>query len=117
MEDSTPRVRLPKILCKQQITEATSTRKLLKFLIMENAPAEEKWNDASMPLLCEYYSTINQYIQLLLEIFISAARDPSEPEILKIEPKYVELLRSQTKLMLLNDKDLLYKHGISLTIH
>ena len=83
MEDEEPpvRARLPRDLCKRQIAEATLTRKLLKFLIIENADDEKKWKDLLMPLLCEYYSTVNQYIQLLLEIFISAERDAEDPEI------------------------------------
>jgi hypothetical protein len=112
-----PQVMLTRSLCKQQIIEATSTRRLLKFLIIENAGDEKKWKDLLMPLLCEYYSTINQYIKLLMELFISGARDPLEPEMVKIETKYVEILRSQTSLMRLNDNDLQYKYGISLTVH
>jgi len=117
MGGSGSQVMLTRSLCKQQIIEATSTRKLLKFLIIENAGDEKKWKDLLMPLLCEYHSTTNQYLKLLMEIFISGERDPSDPEMMKIDPKYVEILKSQTSLMLLNDQDLIYKYGISLTVH
>ena len=117
MNDSDSRVLLTRHLCKEQVLEAIQTRKLLKFLIVENAGDDKRWKDLLMPLLCEYYSTINQYIKLLLEVLLSAPLDEESPGRIKIEPKYVEILKSQTSLMLLNDQDLIYKYGISLTVH
>jgi hypothetical protein len=116
-DDLSAHISMSRDICKQQILEAKSTRKLLKFLIAENATDEKMWGSSLMPLLCEYYSTLNQYVKLLLEIFVSADRSPEDPEILKIKPRYADLLRSQASLMLLNDHDLLYKYRISLTVH
>jgi len=110
---------IPLSTCSEYLLELVTARKLLKFLLKENAPLDESWDNDLMPLLCEYYSTIKQQIQFFLDLVLT------EPVINKLtnqkeftlSNQQTYLLNSLNSLLHINDIDLRTKYNISLTIH
>lgn len=109
--------KLSKELCEQKIVEIKSAKQLLKFLIIENAHDEKAWGNSLMILLCGCLNLADQYSTLLLEILDATSNVEEDLEVLKVELKYVDILQSQATLLKISEFDLLYKHGISLTLH
>ena len=108
---------LSRSMCAEQISEAVNIKRMLKSLIQEKANEERSWEDSLMQLLCEHFATTHQYGELLLDILVQAPADKERPEYLKVDRKKAEALRAHVSLMHLSEHELLYNHGISLTIH
>ena len=108
---------LSKNLCITQMSEASKTKRLIKYLIKENAIIEDSWANKLMPILCEYYATIHQYYELLGEVLFEAPLNEERSEYLMVDTYKIETLRAHVSLLQINEYDLLYNYRISLTIH
>jgi hypothetical protein len=119
MSNQNPRdyTNLSKNLCITQMSEASKTRRLVRYLIQENAGVEESWTSQLMSILCEYYVTIHQYYELLGEVLFEAPFNEERPEYLMVDMYKVKTLRAHVSLLQINEYDLLYNYRISLTIH
>jgi len=119
MDDGNPGdyTNLSKNLCITQMSEASETKRLIKYLIKENATIENSWASKLMPTLCEYYTTIHQYYELLGEVLFEAPFNEEKPEYLMVDAHKITTLRAHVSLLQINEYDLMYNYRISLTIH
>jgi len=116
-EESEDYTNLSKNLCITQMSEASKTKGLIKYLIKDNATIEDSWANQLMPILCEYYTTIHQYYELLSEVLFNAPFNEEKPEYLMVDLRQLKTLRAHVSLLQINEYDLLYNYRISLTIH
>jgi|TARA_Y100000296_G_scaffold59678_1_gene68986 hypothetical protein len=106
-------------LCNNQIVELVRTRKLVRFLIEENANSEEAWDNNLMHLLCEYNTHVYHMLQMMLDILgtkpvLNQKTDKEEYLLGETQGLYI---KSQANLMKLLDIDLKYNYGVSFTTH
>ena len=108
-----------KTLCLNQMAEADEIKRLLKYLIKENSNDDEQWAQGLMPLLCEYFTVVNQYTEVLMDTLFNPVRlnDRTGEDEYVLTSKQAALLQSHAALMQVNDYDLIAKHNISLTVH
>tara|TARA_Y100000310_G_scaffold341863_1_gene442575 strand:- start:3738 stop:4091 length:354 start_codon:yes stop_codon:yes gene_type:complete len=110
---------IPLSTCSEYLIELATARKLLKFLLQENVPIDESWDNDLVPLLCEYYSTVRQQIQFFLELVLTKpiTNESTSQKEFTLSSQQTYLLNSLNSLLYMNDVDLRTKYNISLTIH
>ena len=103
--------------CAAQIEKSGQIKTFLKFLLKEHCGDDLSWENELVPLLCEYYSTTNQYHDLLKEILAGSEAEDPPPDNVEVSIDHAAALRAHASLINLNDFTLVYNYGISLTIH
>jgi hypothetical protein len=104
--------------CLERISECLEHRRVIKANIQSYVNDEESWDSGLMPLLCEYYSINYRYMELMNDVILSAPyvnEETNKEEILLDERTYT-MLHSYSKLMIVDELELKYKHRINLFV-
>jgi hypothetical protein len=109
---------LPLEECLERLTECMGCEKVLKSFVQEHAPDDKAWQSGLMPLLCEYYSVIYRYVDILNDLILTppSVDESTDEEVITVEPQKYALLMSYSKLMLVDEMELKYKHRVHLSI-
>ena len=110
---------LPLEDCIERIAEVQDINKILKLYIKDSVDDEESWSSDLMMLLCEYYSIICRYSEIMNDLILTP---PSEGEgevgdIIYVDAHKYTMLSSYSKLMLVNEMELKFKYRVNLFIH
>tara|TARA_R110000824_G_scaffold17084_2_gene69875 strand:+ start:4807 stop:5163 length:357 start_codon:yes stop_codon:yes gene_type:complete len=110
---------LPVQGCIERINDCLKRRKVVKAFIQTSNDDEDAWNSELMMLLCEYYSINCRYAELMSEIILSpaAAAGTTGEELVTVDVTKYSILSSYSKLMIVDEAELKYGHGINLFIH
>jgi hypothetical protein len=110
---------LPVQDCIERIDDCLERRKVIKAFIQTSVDNENAWNSELMMLLCEYYSINCRYAELMNEIILSPASvdEVTEEELVTVDVTKYNILSSYSKLMIVDEAELKYRHGINLYIH
>tara|TARA_R100001594_G_scaffold88398_1_gene122657 strand:- start:415 stop:771 length:357 start_codon:yes stop_codon:yes gene_type:complete len=105
--------------CVERIDECLERRKVIKAFIQTSSDDEDAWNSELMMLLCEYYSINCRYAELMNEIVLSPAsfNEETEEELVTVDATKYNILSSYSKLMIVDEAELKYEHGINLSVH
>ena len=109
---------LPLTGCFERLSECLETRKVVKAYIKDKVNDEEAWNLDLMTLLCEYYSINSRYTELINDLILTppSVDADTDEETVTVDAHIYDILHSYSKLMLVNELELKYKHGVHLLI-
>tara|TARA_Y100000310_G_C20527284_1_gene736690 strand:- start:214 stop:573 length:360 start_codon:yes stop_codon:yes gene_type:complete len=107
---------LPLADCLERLSDCLEIRKVVKAYIKDNVHDEEAWNLDLMTLLCEYYSINSRYAELIGDLILTppSTDDETDEEIITVDAHKYAILSSYSKLMLVDEIELKYKHRVHL---
>ena len=109
---------LPLEDCLCRVVDCIECGKVLKSFIQDHASDEKAWESGLMALLCEYYSVICRYVDIMNDIILTPPYEDetSGQEMISVGSQKYTLLTSYSKLMLVDEMELKYMHRIHLFI-
>ena len=106
---------LPLEDCLARLSECLEIRKVIKAYIKDNVENENAWRSNLMTLLTEYYAISCRYTELMNELILTPPSSGNdEEETLTIDAHKYAILTSYSKLMLVDEFELKYKHRVHL---
>jgi len=109
---------LPLEDCVERIDECLDRKKVLKSYVQEHASIDKNWDSGLMTLLCEYYSIICRYVEVMNELILTPpyADELTDEEVISIDIQKYALISSYSKLMLVDEMELKFLHKVHLFI-
>jgi len=109
---------LPLEDCLGRIADCIDCEKVLKAFLQDFVNDDKAWESGLMTLLCEYYSIICRYLDIMNDLILTppSVDELTDEEMISVDSQKYNLLTSYSKLMLVDEYELKYKHRVHLFI-